>query len=135
MAVEERLRSKYLYKILLLTLKSIPMLTAIGYTLNTLFAYIGIDTPVFSHICGISLLPWAFILLSAYVFKFCIYHRMFLYYVLIIDIINSVDYYIGIPISTMNLFAIHAVIISVFLFLILYFYVKHHKKPSLEYNK
>lgn len=132
MAVEERLRSKYLYKILLLILKVIPMVTAIGYALNTLFAYIGIDTPVFSNICGMSLFPWLYILVSAFVFKFCIYHRMFLYYILIIDAINMVDYYIGIPISTRNLFALHSIITILFLFLILYLYAKHNKKHTKE---
>lgn len=133
MVVEERLRSKYLYKILLIILKIIPMVTALGYTLNTIFAYIGIETPVISNFCGISLLPWLYILLSAFVFKFCIYHRMFLYYILITDIINIIDYYIGMPVSTRNLFALHAIITAVFLFLILYFYAECHKK-TLKQN-
>ena len=135
MAAEERLRSKYLYKVLLLILKIIPMATAIGYALNTLFAYIGIETPLFSNICGISLLPWVYILLSAFVFKFCIYHRMFLYYILVTDIINIIDYYIGIPISTRNIFALHAVITAIFMFLILYLYAKHCKKPLKKDNR
>ena len=130
MAAEERLKSKYLYKLLLLVLKVIPMITALGYALNTLFAFIGIDTPLFSNICGMSILPWLYILLSAFVFKFCIYHRMFLYYILITDILNITDYYIGIPLSTFNLFVIHALVAIVFLFLILYLYTKHHKKSS-----
>lgn len=128
MAVEERLRSKYLYKILLFVLKIIPMITAIGYALNTLLAFIGIDTPLFSNICGMSLLPWLYILLSAFVFKFCIYHRMFLYYILVTDLINIIDYYIGIPLSTFNLFVLHLIIVIVFMFLILYFYAKCCKK-------
>lgn len=132
MVVEERLRSKYLYKLLLLVLKLIPMITAIGYALNTLFAYIGIDTPFFSNICGMSLLPWMYVLLSAFVFKFCIYHRMFLYYILTTDIINIIDYYIGIPVSTRNIFALHAVVTAIFMFLILYFYAKCCKKSSAE---
>ena len=134
MVVEERLRSKYLYKLLLLVLKLIPMVTALGYALNTLFAYIGIETPLFSNICGMSLLPWVYILLSAFVFKFCIYHRMFLYYILVTDIINIIDYYIGIPISTRDIFALHAIITAVFMFLILYLYVKHCKKSFKRYN-
>lgn len=132
MAAEEKLKSKYLYKILLLVLKVIPMITAIGYALNTLFAFIGIDTPLFSNICGISILPWLYILLSAFVFRFCIYHRMFLYYILITDVINIIDYYVGIPVSTFNLFVIHLIIIVIFLFLILYFYAKCYKKSSKE---
>ena len=96
MVVEEKLRSKYLYKTLLIILKIIPMITAFGYALNTLFAFIGIDTPLFSNICGMSVLPWSYILLSSYVFKFCAYHKMFLYYILTVDSLNIIDYYIGI---------------------------------------
>lgn len=134
MVVEERLRSKYLYKLLLLVLKLIPMVTALGYALNTLFAYIGIETPIISNICGMSILPWLYTLLSAFVFRFCAYHRMFLYYILITDIINIIDYYIGMPVLTRNLFALHAIITAVFLFLILYLYAKHCKKSIKRYN-
>ena len=122
--------NRTLHKILLLILKVIPMLTALGYLLNTLFSYIGIDTPIFSHLVGMSLLPWIYILVSAVVFKFCIYHRMFLYYVFIVDNLNIVDYYKGIPVSDINLLIVHSIITGVFLFLILYFYVNHCKKPS-----
>lgn len=135
MVVEERLRNKYLYKILLLTLKLIPMFTALGYALNTLFAYIGIDTPIFSHICGMSVLPWSYIFLSAHVFRFCTYHKMFLYYILITDIINIIDYYMGIPISTFQILMLHTIITAVFLFLILYLYVKYHKKSSETFHR
>lgn len=118
------------HKLLLITLKYIPMVTALCYILNTVFAAIGIDTPIFSHISGMSLLPWMFILIATYVFRFCIYHRMFLYYILVSDIINIIDYYIGIPISTYSIIALQFCVAGLFLFLILYLYVKHNKKSA-----
>lgn len=129
MVKEEHLRRNS-HKLLLVVLKFIPMVTALCYFLNTLFALFGIDTPLFSHIAGMSLLPWLFILLAAYVFRFCAYHRMFLYYILVVDLLNIFDYYIGIPLSTYNLFVIHVLITCVFLFVILCLYVECHKKPS-----
>jgi hypothetical protein len=127
MQKEEKLR-KSVHKLLLLTLKVIPIITSVCYLLNTLLSYIGIDFPVLSHISGMSLFTWVFIFIATIVFKFCIYHRMFLYYILINDILNIIDYYIGIPITTSNLIMLHLTIAGVFLFLILYLYVKYNQK-------
>lgn len=128
MVKEERcVLSRNLYKVLLLILKVIPMLCALGCLLNTILAYVGIDVPVLSYIGSMSVLTWTFILIASFVFKFCIYHRIFLYYILIIDVIDTIDYYIGIPISDYNLLVLHIIITGTILFLILYFYVRNHK--------
>jgi hypothetical protein len=124
----ESLRNKSLYKTLLLLLKYIPIIIALFYIVNTLGALFGIDLPVLSNIAGMSLLTWVFMYLAALVFKFCIYHRMFLYYILVTDIINIIDYYIGIPVDSYGIVMIHSVVIGILLFIILYFYVKHNKK-------
>ena len=124
----ESLRNKSLYKTLLILLKYIPIIIALFYIVNTLCALFGIDLPVLSNIAGMSLLTWVFMYLAALVFKFCIYHRMFLYYILVTDIINIIDYYIGIPVDSYGIVMIHSVIIGILLFIILYFYVKRNKK-------
>lgn len=129
MQKEEKLR-KSVHKLLLLILKLIPIVTSICYLLNVILAYIGIDFPVLSHISGMSLFTWVFIFIATIVFKFCIYHRMFLYYILISDVLNIIDYYIGIPITTSNLIILHLTIAGVFLFLILYLYVKYNQKSA-----
>lgn len=107
MTKEDQLR-KSSHKLLLVVLKFIPMITALLYFMNTVFSCFGIDTPIFSHIAGMSLLPWLFIMIATYVFRFCIYHRMFLYYILTSDVVSIIDYYIGIPVSTFNMLAICA---------------------------
>ena len=132
MVVGENLKSKVLYKLLLAMLKYIPMLITLFYVVNTITAYIGIDIPVLSNIAGISLLPWLFMYLAAIVFRFCMYHRMFLYYILVTDLVNIIDYYIGIPINNFELLILHSIITGVSLFLILYLYVKSHKKPTTK---
>lgn len=129
MQKEEKLR-KSVHKLLLLILKLIPIVTSICYLLNVILAYIGIDFPVLSHISGMSLFTWVFIFIATIVFKFCIYHRMFLYYILISDVLNIIDYYIGIPITTSNLIMLHLTIAGVFLLVILYLYVKYNQKPT-----
>lgn len=124
----ESLRNKSLYKTLLILLKYIPIIIALFYIVNTLGALFGIDLPVLSNIAGMSLLTWVFMYLAALVFKFCIYHRMFLYYILVTDIINIINYYIGIPVDSYGIVMIHSVVIGILLFIILYFYVRRNKK-------
>ena len=127
---EKSVRSKVTHKVLILVVKYIPMLISILYMLNTVLCWVEIDTPVISNIAGVSLLTWLFLYLSSIVFQFCIYHRMFLYYILATDLINIYDFYLGIPISTVQLLSVHSVIISVLLFLLLYIHIKNHDKNN-----
>ena len=98
------------------------MVIALCYMLNTIF-YI---EPL-SNIAGVSLLTWIFLYLSSIVFRFCVYHRMFLWYILIDDILNIIDYYWQLPISTDNILRIHNILIGTTLFIILILYVRNHK--------
>lgn len=120
------LRSKQ-YKLLLVMLKYIPILISFIYVLNTFAAFVGIDIPAANNIAGMSLLTWIFMYIATIVFKFCNYHRMFLYYILIVDTINIVDYYIGIPVSDFQLLMIHSIITGISLFIILFLYLKKNK--------
>lgn len=128
MVVEERLRNKVLYKITLQTLKIISMLLAFVATLNTILSYIGIDNAILSYIGGTSLLPLVFLYLVSYLFKFCAYHRMFLHYIVITDCINIYDYHVGIPLDDLQMLCLYMIITGIFLFIILYLYVKSNKK-------
>lgn len=130
MDVEEKLRSKRLYKIELLMLKLIPMILAFTALLNSILSYFDIDLYILSYIGGISIFTMVFLYLSSYVFKFCEYHRMFLHYVVITWIINIIDYYIGIPITDLEYLCLQMIVAGISLFIILYLYVKHNKRAS-----
>lgn len=123
MVKEESLRSKNLYKVFLVALKVLPMLISLCYLLNTITAYLGYNIEIFSFIGGVSLLPWIFLYVSAVVFRFCMYHKMFLFYVLSDDVINYLDYFFDFT-TAYEFFIIHMSIAGVFLFLILYLYKK-----------
>lgn len=133
--MEERLKSKSLYKLLVVMLKYIPMLITLFYIANTVLSYFYIDIPALSNIAGMSLLPWIFMYIAATVFRFCMYHKMFLYYILIIDIVNIIDYYIGIPVGDLELLMIHMIITGITLFIILYLYVKNSKRPTIKNSR
>lgn len=128
------LRNKDLYKIELYLLKVMPMLLAAIYLVNTVLSYYDIIIPVLSYIGGLSLIPLVFMYTSSYVFRFCSYHRMFLHYIVVNDLINLTDYYCTLPISDWELFILHMSIAGVSLFVILYLYVKGHSKNVKEHS-
>ena len=105
-------------------LKILPMLLAVCTIINTGFDFFGIKSELMSFLAGVSLFPLLFLYISSFVFQFCIYHRMFLHYVVANNILTYIDYYVGLPVSNGALFMLHIVLIGIFLFLILYFYKK-----------
>lgn len=131
MVREERyVKSKLGYKLLILAIKYIPLIITLFYILNVLLYWFNIDTPVISNIAGVSLLTWIVLFLSAIVFKFCIYHRLFLYYILISDLITIYDFYIGIPLNTRAILEIQSILIGILIFSILFIYLKTHDKSN-----
>ena len=122
--MEEKSINKLEYKLLAASLKIIPMILAFCYFANTVFGYFGIKSDFLSLFGSVSFLTLAFLYLTSIAFKFCAYHRMFLHYILVTDIINTVDYYIGIPLSDRGILSVYLITAALFLFLILYFHQK-----------
>ena len=133
-AEENSLRNKSLYKIELYLLKVMPMLLAAIYLINTVLSYYDIVLPALSYIGGLSFIPLLFMYISSYVFRFCSYHRMFLHYIVINDLINLIDYYYTLPISDWELLILHISIAGISLFIILYLYVKSRSKNVKKYS-
>ena len=126
--------NKSLYKIELYLLKGMPMLLAAIYLINTVLSYYDIVLPALSYIGGLSFIPLLFMYISSYVFRFCSYHRMFLHYIVINDLISLIDYYYTLPISDWELLILHMSIAGISLFIILYLYVKSRSKNVKEYS-
>lgn len=122
----DELRSKSLYKVVLVLLKIIPMLLALFDIVNTAIGILGFECHWISYFGGISFLTLAFLYLASYVFRFCKYHRMFLHYVLLTNTISVIDFEFGIPVSNYTMLCVHIVLLGLLLFLVLYFY--HREK-------
>ena len=103
-------------------LKILPMMMAGLYLTNTILSSWNIDYSIFSYVAH--LLGWYLILKASYLFGFCTYHRMFLWYILANDVICITDYEFGLPISEWNLFVLHIIVAGIFMFLVLYFRLK-----------
>lgn len=132
MAVEANLKTN-LYKLELIILKTLPFLLGLLGFISTIFDYIEINSVIVNYIMIFSL--YGFIIASSYVFKFCLYHRLPIYYLILINILSIIDIYIGIPLSTFYLFQFYLLLSGIFLILIIYTYVKSNKKPPSKDNR
>jgi hypothetical protein len=129
---------KIAYKLELLYNKHIPMIIALCLATNNILCYFNIYKfyEIGGYIFGMSLFPIIHMYISSIAYKFCKYHRMFIHYIVTNYSINLYDYYIGIPISSHNLFYINIIIMAIFLFLILYYYLQSkHKNNDISYKE
>ena len=121
--MEEKL-NKSLYRIGLYLVKVIPIITSILYLLNTILSYLNLRIEELSLVCGMSILPWLSLLVFSILLKFCFYHRLFLYYILVNEILSWYDYKIGFSISDANYLRLHLTVAGIFIILICYFKFK-----------
>lgn len=136
LTAEEKSR-KALHKILLILLKAIPAVIAMLNVINIIAGFLGKECVLLSYIGGLSLLPMLFIYLASFVFGFCTYHRMFIYYVFVTNTLSTIDYTVGLPITNDGLMAAHCFLFGIFCFLVLHFYLKSkhaecYKETSAE---
>jgi hypothetical protein len=125
--VGAKLKSKYLYKLEIIGIKYIPIVIALMYFLDTILDAYSIDVEWLSHTFGMSFLPWCFLMLSSVVFKFCLFHRIPLYYIALNHIISLADYYIGIPVDLEYWVVGHILILFLF---IIGMIIAHQKKDT-----
>lgn len=126
---------KLLYKIFIIALKYVPAIITIFYILNTFLSFVGIDTFWMSYISGVSILTWIFLYIASFVFKYCKYHRLMLYYIALNDIITIIDYHYNIPVEDKTLLMIHSILLGIFVILIVIKYVANHKKNFIKNNR
>lgn len=124
MTMEEKQVNKTLYRVLLLVAKVIPMLLAFLHFVNILFGYFNIDSTILTYLGGISFLPILFLYITSYALKFCAYHRMFIHYCVITNIINIYDEYIGINIDNERYVMLLLILTIIMLFITLYLKLK-----------
>ena len=107
------------------------MVISFIFFVNTILSYFNIDIPALSYIVFALLI--SFLYIASYAFMFCAYHRMFLHYIVLISILNYIDYKYTIPLGIREMITIQSIIAIIFLFIILYLkqsYEKKHGKGS-----
>lgn len=123
--MEENLR-KSLYKIILYCIKVIPYIVAMCYILYTALSFCSVYIEAIGYIAHLSILSWLFFYLCSFAFKFCILHRLPLYYILCNEIVNFSSFYIKIDINTWYILMLHSIILGIFI--LLYVWVSKRKK-------
>lgn len=116
---------RYLYKLELACVKYTPIIISLINLLNIVLSFLAIGSTILDSIAGSSVLTVIPMYISSYVYKFCKYHRMFINYILINNLLDLYDEIIGIPLSDMYLLMIYLIIASAFSFVILYLYLKY----------
>ena len=122
------------FKIEMTIIKYIPFILAlfqfITIFLQLFFPYI----VILGYIGGTSLITLLFFYLSSYIFKFCEYHRMPIYYLFITQLICLFDLYLGIPISLLTLLIIHILLFCLLIILIINFKYGTIKKFNCKWR-
>lgn len=90
----------------------------------TLLCFAEIDSLILGQLTHISIIPWIFMYLTSYIFRYCYVHRLPLYYIAANDLLIDIDYYIGIPIEDIKLLLLHLTIIIFLIFGYSYYYIK-----------
>lgn len=103
-----------------LTTKYLPMIIAVVHFINTTISFFhGNDIPL-NYIGGISLLSVLYLYLASYTFKLCAYYRMFLHYIVVCNLLSIYDFYIGVPLTDVNLYLLIVTITIITLFIVIY---------------
>ena len=123
------------YKLHLFIVKVSPYILAVIYALNILLAYFYIETTWAGYVGHLALIPAFSLISQSFVLKFCVYHRLPIYYILVNDALSSYDYFYGIPISGKGWFLLNVLLVWVTIFLIVCLYAKHHKKAAGKSTK
>ena len=112
------------FKLLLAVVKKIPIIMAIAQFAMTIIQFFGVVPNWIQIVFGMSISSLIFFYLSSFVFDFCYYHRLPLYYIFASQMLCLYDTYIGLPINTIWLFVIHIMLFLVMVIQLIKFYLK-----------
>lgn len=129
--------NKDLYKVDLFLLKLLPVIMVISHIIasyGAIFKVVSgaaIIIQIVSHYLGLVIAPIAFMYISSHVFQFCNYHRMFIHYIAVIELMNVTNWYFRIPITNELYNGIQVTITITFAILALIMYIKKRRQIRL----
>lgn len=113
-----------LYKLLILSSKTFPILIALCYLLNVVLSYFGMNDVPLNYLGGMSFIPLLYLYITSYTLKLCNYHRIYLHYIVIVDIINILDFYHFIPLTNLEYTMLFLILFILAMFITLYLKLK-----------
>lgn len=101
--------NKATYKIFLYLVKILPFVISCFYFIYNLLACFDVEIIFISMFSGTSILTILMFYMISYIFRFCIYHKIFIHFILLNNVLNVIDYYCKyniVNVSTIILFII-----------------------------
>ena len=114
------------HKVFLIIVKYIPFILAVGYFIMAIESILNIHPVILPNLFFLSPISIVFILSASFVFKFCIWHRLPIYYCLTIQLINLIDYYSPIVFTNSTMLFIYIIVTIIFILLGMYFKNLHN---------
>lgn len=111
-------------KLLVLTIKIYPMAIAVGYFCLFILHSFGIYVRIVDYFISQSYISIMLLYMLSYVFQFCLYHRIFIHYVLIQNVISYIDEIYTIPVSDKQFLYIQMSLLFIVLVIALISYLK-----------
>lgn len=135
MIVEEKSRNLLSHKLLLILIKYIPHVIAIFYGIYNILGILGIDFIVAGYFIHMSFLPWIFMYLLSFIFRYCYVHRLPLYYILSSEILTTLDYLLDYSIEESIIIMSNLVLILIIIFGYTYYYINYKLKRDERLQK
>lgn len=120
--------TKSLYKIELLLIKVTPFIICMGYIIDITLSCFNIHSVILNYIIDLSLIPFIILYTSSFVFRFCIYHRLPLYYILILDLIHYYQCNNSIEIDYKHFTNVILISIGIIMLILVYIKNKEHEQ-------
>lgn len=115
-------------KITLLIIKFGTWLIGFAYLLQVILTCFGIQSFILTDLFGLAIVPTIALLAFSFFLGFCYWHRLPIYYALSANIINAIDFYIGIPVTGKWMLIIYLLLIGIFILIGCLIKDKEHAK-------
>ena len=123
------------HKLVLKLLKYIPFIIAIFYFIDSVLNCFGIIVYIVPDIFYMSPITALFMIIASFAFRFCIWHRLPIYYSIILHLLSTIDYYFNISITNSIILFIIILITIIFIILGMYLKNRYNKMRMLNVNE
>lgn len=125
--------NKLLLKLEIISIKILPFLLLLMTVSYLTMECFNVNSNMIRHITMVIIST--FIMISSFTFKFCLLHRIPLYYILIIELFFNCYYYDLLHINYNTFLCISMIISFLVINLIIYFYARSTKKTRYKFYR
>lgn len=120
--------SRVQVKLAKIIVKYSPIVISGFYFISAIFSCFGIGVGWMVPIYYMSLIPFVCVIACSKLLKFCVWHRLPLYYSIVVDLINAIDFYFMIPIGSKWMLLIYLIVTGIFVLSGAYLKNKYNKR-------